>query len=253
MGQGDHHGKGAVEQELQRLVDDTEADEARIDDPVEAEDDLPGEDPQQIAGPEGDGDQDQPEHLVAGDPEGQEIGHGIGEQHHGDGRHQGQDDRFDQQDGIDGIGQGKGNAPPIGRPLRGFDQAPVIVEGEGRIDAVEILGPEADQHQGDDGNDQHRQHEQHGGRQEEIAAQPFIALQQAAALRPGARCRHLGLGAANSAHQSLGFSPSIRAIPPAAQKYAARRRVSCRRLRPTSGRAVNGSRGRGVGKWHQEH
>ena len=185
-----------------------EADEPGIDDAVEAQDDLPGEDAQQIAGPEGNGDQDQPEDLVPGHAEGQEIGHGIGQQDHRRGGHQRQNDRLHQQDRIDRIEQGKGDAPPIGRLLARLDQMPVIVEGEGRVDAVEILGPEADDDQGDDGHDQHQQHEEHGRRHQEIAAQPFMALQQAAS-RTGARRLQRARRAVNRAHAKCPKTPPV--------------------------------------------
>ena len=70
MGQRHHHGNGIVEQAAPaarsirpRLIS------PELMHPAEAQDDLPGEDAQQVAGPERDGDQEQPQRLVAGDVE----------------------------------------------------------------------------------------------------------------------------------------------------------------------------------------
>ena len=81
MGQCEDHGEGVIEQECKRLGDQTNLDQPGIDDAVVAQDNLPGEDPQQVAGPEGHGDENQPDQLVFGYPEGDEIGHGIGQQY----------------------------------------------------------------------------------------------------------------------------------------------------------------------------
>ena len=60
MRQSQHHRGRAVEQEIKRLVDQPQLDEAGIDDAVEAQHDLPGKDTQQVAGPDRHRDEDQP-------------------------------------------------------------------------------------------------------------------------------------------------------------------------------------------------
>ncbi len=72
-----------------------------IDDAVETKDDFPREDAQQIAGPERNGEQNNPDQLGFLDTEGHEIGHRISKYHDGDGCNQRHPQRFDDQDAIE--------------------------------------------------------------------------------------------------------------------------------------------------------
>ncbi len=85
MGQRDDDGGRAVEQEFERLLDQPDDLEPGIDDAVETKDDFPREDPQQIAGPERQGHQDDPEQLALVHVKGHVVGHRIGNHHGGDG------------------------------------------------------------------------------------------------------------------------------------------------------------------------
>jgi hypothetical protein len=178
--QGDDDGDRIVEQELQRLIDEAELDEAGIDHAAEAQHKLPGKYPQQIAGPERQGDRHQPDHLVALDPEGEEIGHRIGEQDDRDRGRQRHQDRFQQQDKIDGALEREGDAHEGGN-LVAFAgrlyQVPVVVEREGPVDLEDRLGPEAHDDERDHGHDQHRHHDQERRRHQQIAARPLAAAQ----------------------------------------------------------------------------
>ncbi|MNL63019.1 hypothetical protein D3C87_1870990 [compost metagenome] len=92
MDERDDDGIGVVEQRRQRLVDDTDREQAGVHDAAIAEDRFPGHHPQEIAGPAGHCDEEQPEVLVNSAMEGDEPGDRIG---NGDG-HQAHDQRNDQ-------------------------------------------------------------------------------------------------------------------------------------------------------------
>src|SRR5262249_61910770 len=60
MGQCDDHGKRTVEQGIERMVDEAEGAKRSVDGAAVAQNNLPGEDPEEIAGPERRGDRDDP-------------------------------------------------------------------------------------------------------------------------------------------------------------------------------------------------
>jgi hypothetical protein len=147
-----HHGKGVVEQKTQRLRDQPQAQQPRIDHPAIAQDDFPGEDPQQIRGPERNGQKDQPEEFAPG-VKGHEVGHGIGQcdgQHGHEGRHH---HRAREQDAV--------AFPPQNLAILG--QGPTGLKSNAR------LAFQAGDQQQDQGRGQRQPHHHQGGGEQGIA------------------------------------------------------------------------------------
>ena len=93
------------EQELERAGDEAEPNEARIDDAVEAENHLPGEDAQEIARPERDREENDPGRLAAGKIEGYVIGGRIGRDDGNRRHHRRYHDRLDEEPMDDRVAQ----------------------------------------------------------------------------------------------------------------------------------------------------
>ena len=175
MGQGHDHGTAVVEPPGQGLGDQAGADQAGVEHPAIAEDDLPGEDAQQVAGPERDGDQEQPQGLAAAAIERDVVGDGISKKD-GDGRDHGREPQgAEQQGAVERVGPG----------------LPVVVERQRAVEREVVLGPKT---QDQDGGDRDRQ-EQEGveeGRGDQEPAGRLLAAQPGgpgglAAADPGLR------------------------------------------------------------------
>ena len=204
-----HHGRRVVEQELERLVDYTHADEARIDDAVEAQNDLPGEDAQQIAGPERHRDEDQPDQLVARHLEGDEIGHGIGQDERCKGAEQRHPDGLHLQSGIDRL----------------FEKGGVISQCESLVEIQVILRPEAVIGQVEQRQAHQADHDQQRRQHQRITAQPFVLQKQcpggedrAGPLLPGGEAAGDGLTAIRHLVSPRGRRRQRRADSPPAGK-----------------------------------
>ena len=184
MGQRQDHRVRVIEDHADRLVDHPEAHQTGIDHAVVAEDDLPGEDAQQIAGPERYGNQDQPDHLVPRHPEGDEIRHRIGEQDGGDCHHSGNPHRLEQQRRVDRKvdadrpGDGKRRKLDAGN-LKfnpdALEKFQVVGEGQRVIDIEVVLCPEAVCAQQADRQRERQQHDTQRRRQERKTAQRLVA------------------------------------------------------------------------------
>ncbi len=171
-------GSRVVEQEFQRLVDQPQTHQPRIDHAVIAQDQFPGEDAQQIARPERDGQQHQPHEFCLLDAKRDEIRHGIGEQH-GDERHHGGN--------LDGAVEQRA----IGRPpeARG-----ILRQRDLRVHGVAVLGPEAVQRQKHHGRRQGGEHDRQGRRQQQQAPRgirPAVETNDPAFHEHASRCTDL--------------------------------------------------------------
>ena len=170
VGQGDDDRGRVVEQELQRTGNDPERDEPGVDDAVVAEDHLPREDAEQVAGPEGNRDQDDPHHLVLLDVEGDVVRERIG-QHDGDQRHQGGDaDGAVEDEVIDLLLEERG----------------VVLRGEGPDDVDVFLLPEAHRGEDEQGEEQ-PEHDHHQGRRQQRIASRRLAPHEPHAHTPARR------------------------------------------------------------------
>ena len=150
VSQRDHHRGRVVEQELERTGNDPQGHESGIDDAVVAEDHLPREDTQEVAGPEGNRDQDDPHHLVLLHMEGDEVRQGIG-QCDGDQRHQGRDSNGAVENQVVDLL---------------FEEHDVILCGKGPDEVDVVLLPEAQGRQDKHGKEQ-PEHDHHQRRREQ--------------------------------------------------------------------------------------
>ena len=164
MGQGDHHRSGAVDQEFERLLDQAQRLEPRVDGAVVAQDHLPGEHPQQVAGPERQRHQDDPDQFAPVDVKGDVVGHRVGDQHRDGGAGPGDPQRTDQQGLVD----------------RFADCLLIVPERERGVDFEGVLGPEAHRHQDREGRAHGEGHHDQRGRKQRIAAQRFAAQERGA-------------------------------------------------------------------------
>ena len=155
MRQGHHDRKRIVKQKSQRLADQVKAHQSGIDHAIKAQDDLPREDPQQIGGPEGNGQRHQPDEFAPGVKR-DEIGHGIGETDCRE-RHQGRDDHGAKEQGaIARLAQHRG----------------VLGERPAPCHAQALLALEAGQGHQQEGRGQPQRHDKQGRGQEGIAFSP---------------------------------------------------------------------------------
>ena len=138
MSQRDHYRGRVVEQEFQRSRNDPQGGESGIDDAVVAEDHLPREHAQEVAGPEGDRDQDDPHDLVLLHAKGDEVRQGIG-QRDGDQRHHGGDSNGTVENQVVDLL---------------FEEDDVVLRGEGPDDVDVVLLPEAHGRQDEHGEKQ---------------------------------------------------------------------------------------------------
>ena len=94
-------GELVVEQEAERLVDHPRRFEARVEQPVAAEDRAPGVDAHEVAGEERRGDQEEDEHLPAAGGEAQPVGDRERDQHRRRRGQQADDERVDGERAVD--------------------------------------------------------------------------------------------------------------------------------------------------------
>ena len=142
VGQGEYHCEFAVQEVLERRLDEPQVNEAGIDDAVVAEHDLPGENPKQVAGHEGNVDQDQPCHEVLLDPEGEKVGRRVGHHDGDECHHRRHLDRLPEKLAVE--------------PL--LEEHLVVFERESLVHVDVGLGPEAI---GDEGEDRQREQADH--------------------------------------------------------------------------------------------
>ncbi len=95
MSQRDRYREWVIQQKLKRFADEADRLEARIDNPVVSQHHLPCKDAQEIAGPERDRDQDQPDQFVFLNSKSNEVRHWISQQDGGQRYHAGYLDRLD--------------------------------------------------------------------------------------------------------------------------------------------------------------
>ena len=158
MRQGDDHGRRVVEDEVERCFDDSQRHQAGVDDAVEAEHHLPGKDSKQVAGPEWDGDQNQPDQLIRLHLEGDEVGRRIGQQDGRQGYRAGDLDRLQQQLEVDRL----------------LEENNIVVEAETAVEVEINLGPETERYQDRERDRQGDEHPGHGRRQQRVAAKRFV-------------------------------------------------------------------------------
>ena len=159
MGQRHHHGEGIVEQEFQRLAgSDAKAHQAGIDHAVIAQDDLPGEDAQQIAGPERNGQQRSARRICAS-PRGRRRNRPWDRQAPRSRRHQGRNPERAQE-------QGAIARPPQHLGILGKRAA--ARRSPGRCWRFRLVRAPAGQ-----GRGQRQRHDRQGGREQGIAFAEF--------------------------------------------------------------------------------
>ena len=158
VGKGQDHGKPAVEQELQRSLQESQLHQRGVDDAAVAQHDLPREYPEQVARPERQAQEDQPGDRVLADLERQEVRHRICQRHGDQGHRRGHANRAPEKLAVD--------------PL--VEERLVVLERERLVDMDVVLGVEAVDDEREDRQRQRADHDRERRRQLRIAAQPFV-------------------------------------------------------------------------------
>src|SRR5690606_23789806 len=95
--EGDDHGAAAEEQDGCRFVDEAGEEQEGVEQAAGAQDEAPGKDAQQVAGPGGNDEQGEQEDAAAAGVEGKVVGQGVGQKGGNGGGDQGHEARIPQQ------------------------------------------------------------------------------------------------------------------------------------------------------------
>ncbi len=175
MDEHDHHGRTAVEEEAEGLIDEPQVHEGHVDDAGAAQDDLPGVDADEVIDLHGNDEQVNDQGVVAAHHPGQEVGNGIAHEHEDDHHPRDDDEGVPQDAQVGGIAQ----------------KGPVILQGKRGLQVHEPGLPETHDEEERHGRVEEEQ-QVHEGR-EHVQDQPRVLLDGAPpafiAVRYG-RCCH---------------------------------------------------------------